>query len=178
MTACPRNVSTTACRPIRRGARLRATLAPVAIVAIVAGLPLALNWVDLTPVLQAPLAIQLHLLAVAGAIALTGVLMLGVKGSRLHRALGWTWSVFMVTAAASALFIRSASGLPSVAGFGPLHLFAGIVLVAVPRAVLAARRHNVPAHARAMSAMVAGALGIAGLFAFLPGRLLWRVMFG
>jgi uncharacterized membrane protein len=29
-----------------------------------------------------------------------------------------------------------------------------------------------------MSSLYTGGLGVAGLFAFLPGRLLWRVFFG
>jgi uncharacterized membrane protein len=191
MTAAPRPLSTAAYGPIFRRALLRATGLSLLIVGVAAGPPIVLGWRQLVRLQQAHPAhlpdfaviaaagvpIQLHLLTLAAALALTGVLMLGVKGSRLHRTLGWTWSVLMLTTALATLFIRAPIGLPSIAGFGPLHIFAVVTLIGLPRAVLAARRHNVRGHASAMSGLVIGGLGIAGLFAFLPGRLLWQVFF-
>jgi uncharacterized membrane protein len=132
---------------------------------------------DLTPVLRAPPAIQIHLATIVVALAATGALMSGVKGTRLHRTLGWTWSVAMVVTALSAMFIRAQVG-PNIAGFGFLHVFAVMTLVSVPRAVMAARRHDVASHARIISAFVVGGLGVAGIAAFLPGRLVWTVFFG
>lgn len=133
---------------------------------------------DLAPILAASPAIQVHLATVLAALALTAVLLAGVKGTRLHRTLGWAWSLFMLATALSTFFIRAAPVGPSFLGFGFLHLFAVLTLVSVPRAVLAARRHDVARHARVISGFVVGALGIAGVLAFLPGRLLWAVFFG
>jgi uncharacterized membrane protein len=48
----------------------------------------------------------------------------------------------------------------------------------LPLAVWHARRHEVAQHRRAMISMLAGALLIAGLFTFFPGRIMYRVMFG
>jgi uncharacterized membrane protein len=133
---------------------------------------------DVSPLLAAAPVVKIHLATIAGAIGVTATLMSGVKGSRLHRVLGWSWAAFMLLTAVSALFIRAPTGLPRVAGVGVLHVFSAATLVLVPLAVAAARRHDVARHARMMTGLVGGGLGVAGLFAFLPGRLLWTVFFG
>lgn len=158
-----------------------AALAPVVIQhpdAFAAMLARAPHWPDVRPIAEASLAIKLHLATIAGAILVGGVLMSGVKGTRLHRTLGWTWASFIMLTAVSALFIRAPTGLPGIAGVGLLHIFSGITLVVAPLGVAAARRHQVERHARLMSGLFVGGLGVAGLFAFLPGRLLWQVLFG
>jgi len=133
---------------------------------------------DWTPVLAASPAIKIHLATILAALVVTGILLSGVKGSRLHRVLGWSWAVTMIGTAVSTLFIRGAPVFPTLFGFGPLHVFALITFSAVPRAVLAARRHDVARHAQIIGGFVIGGLGIAGLAAFLPGRILWAVFFG
>jgi uncharacterized membrane protein len=138
----------------------------------------ALHAPNLAPLMHAPLAVQIHLATILAALGVTGVLLLGVKGSRLHRTLGWAWATAMLATAVSALFIRAAPFGPHIGPFGVLHLFALITLVSVPRAIVAARRHDVASHAGIISGFVIGGLGIAGLSAFLPGRLMWSVFFG
>jgi uncharacterized membrane protein len=133
---------------------------------------------DLAPIQAAPLAIQLHLAAIGAATVVGVVLVSGVKGTRLHRVLGWSWASFIVFAAVSALFIQAPTGLPSLGGIGLLHVFSGVAIVTAPLGVLAARRHDVTRHARIMTGLFVGGLGVAGLFAFLPGRLMWTVFFG
>jgi uncharacterized membrane protein len=133
---------------------------------------------DWTPVLAASPAIKIHLATILAAVVVTGILLTGAKGSRLHRALGWSWAVAMIATAVSTLFIKSAPVFPHLFGFGPLHVFALMTFAAVPRAVLAARRHDVARHAQIISGFVIGGLGIAGITAFLPGRILWAVFFG
>ncbi|MDB5458354.1 MAG: hypothetical protein JWO72_95, partial [Caulobacteraceae bacterium] len=101
------------------------------------------------------------------------VLLIGVKGTTLHRTLGWIWVVAMFIGAVSSLFIR-------VINHGSLsfiHLFAGWTIVALPMAVAYARRHKVASHARAMTGLFTGGLVLAGLFAFIPGRLMWSLVF-
>lgn len=133
---------------------------------------------DFTPFLRASPAIQIHLATILLALIVTGILVRGVKGSRLHRALGWAWVVTVLGTAVSTLFIRSAPFGPHLGSFGVLHLFALLTFVSVPRAVPAARRHDVAQHAAVISGFVIGGLGIAGIAAFLPGRMLWQVLFG
>ena len=48
----------------------------------------------------------------------------------------------------------------------------------MPSAVVLARRHNVARHANIMTGVFIGGIGVAGVLAFLPGRLMWQVFFG
>lgn len=122
----------------------------------------------------APLQIQVHVAAVTTALAIGVVLLLGLKGTTVHRTLGWIWVLAMATAAISSLFIhRSNPG-----GYSFLHLFAGWTLIALPMGVFAARKHKVRLHGRTMTGLFVGGLLIAGAFAFLPGRLMWQMVFG
>ena len=119
-------------------------------------------------------AVQAHVAAVALAIVIGGVLFAGVKGTRLHRWLGWSWVVFMAVTAVSSLFIRQIN----TGHFSWLHLFAGWTLLAMPIAIVAVRRRKVRLHARTMTGLFVGGLVVAGGFAFMPGRLMWSVFFG
>ena len=62
--------------------------------------------------------------------------------------------------------------------WSPIHLLAIFVLIMLPLAVLAARRHDVNSHRRHMQGLFLGALVIAGLFTFYPGRIMYEVVFG
>jgi len=128
---------------------------------------------DFALVAAATPAIRLHLAAALIALAIGTVLLLGVKGNLLHRALGWTWVVAMAVTAVSSLFIRELNH----GAFSFIHFLSGWTLVGLPMAVYAARRHRVAAHRRAMTGMFVGGLILAGLLAFLPGRLLWGMFF-
>ena len=138
----------------------------------------ALHAPDFAPLAHAPLAIQVHLATVVVALGVTVILLSGVKGSRLHRTLGWVWAGSMVVTAIAALLIPFAPVGPHIGPIGFLQLFALATLISVPRAVLAARRHDVARHAAVLSGLIVGGLGLAGLSAFIPGRLMWTVFFG
>lgn len=129
---------------------------------------------NLSLLAAAPVKIQLHVAAALTALAIGTVLMVGVKGTRLHRTLGWTWVVAMAATAVSSLFIREMNH----GAMSWIHLLSGWTIVALPMAVYAARRHKVHMHRRFMTGLFVGGLLIAGAFTFLPGRLLWRVFFG
>lgn len=128
---------------------------------------------DLALVAAAAPAVQLHLAAALLALAIGTALLLGVKGNRLHRGLGWTWVIAMAVTAVSSLFIRELNH----GAFSFVHFLSGWTLVGLPMAVYAARRHKVAQHRKAMTGMFVGGLVLAGLLAFLPGRLLWEVFF-
>jgi uncharacterized membrane protein len=119
-------------------------------------------------------AIKIHLGAAAVALAVGTLLKIGRKGVRLHRLLGWSWAGLMMTAAGSSLFIRSLNH----GSFSIIHMISGWTLIAVPLALMAARRHDVARHRRAMTSVYIGGLIVAGTLAFLPGRLMWRVFVG
>ena len=128
---------------------------------------------NLALVAAAAPAVQLHLATALIALAIGTVLLMGVKGTTLHRILGWTWVVAMAVTAISSLFIRQLNH----GSFSFIHLLAGWTLVGLPMAVYAARRHRVAQHRKAMTGMFVGGLILAGLLAFLPGRLMWELFF-
>ena len=62
--------------------------------------------------------------------------------------------------------------------WSPIHLLAIFTLATLPLAVVHARRHRVIKHRNAMISIFIGALVIAGLFTFVPGRIMYAVVFG
>ena len=58
------------------------------------------------PLLEAPLAIQIHAFAALGAFLLGVAQLARVKGTRSHRALGYTWVGLMLLVALSSLLIH------------------------------------------------------------------------
>lgn len=129
----------------------------------------------LEPLLAASLAIQIHAFAAMGAFAVGIVQLAGPKGTRLHRVLGWSWVLMMVTVAASGFWIHE---IRLLGPWSPIHLLSVWVLAATPYAVWAARRKRIRAHRGTMIGLFAGALIVAGLFTFLPGRIMNQVLLG
>jgi uncharacterized membrane protein len=130
---------------------------------------------SLAPLLNASPVIQVHAFAAMGAFALGLVQLAAPKGTIPHRTMGWIWTALMLTIAISSFWIH---GIGVVGPFSAIHLLSIVVLVALPAAVLAARRHHVATHSKAMIAIFVGALVIAGFFTFMPGRIMYRVAFG
>lgn len=122
----------------------------------------------------APAVIQIHLYTVLAAFALATLQVVGPKGARLHRILGWTLAALFVTTAVDSFFIRN----PQSGPFNPFQLFSVWTLIGIPLGVIAARRHKVAFHGRMMMGFYIGSLVIAGALTFMPGRLMWRVFFG
>jgi len=130
---------------------------------------------SLAPLLNAAPAIPLHAFAAMAAFALGVVQLAAPKGTLPHRAIGWIWVGLMATVAASSLWIHE---IRLFGPWSPIHLLSIYVLIMLPIAVIAARRHNVRRHRLAMIGMFTGGLVIAGLFTFLPGRIMHAAVFG
>jgi len=127
------------------------------------------------PLLNASAAIQLHAFAAMTAFALGLVQLAAPKGTLPHRTIGWIWVALMLAVSVSAFFIHE---LRLWGAWSPIHLLALFTLVMVPLAVRHAHRHQVAQHRRAMISIFLGALVVAGLFTFLPGRIMHAVAFG
>jgi uncharacterized membrane protein len=129
----------------------------------------------LAPLLDAPFVIQIHAFAAIAAFAIGTVQLATPKGTLPHRIVGWSWTILMLTVAASSLFIHTIKmwGL-----WSPIHLLSLLVLATLPLALWHAHRHNVRQHRRAMLMLYTGALVIAGGFTLLPGRIMHTVVFG
>lgn len=115
-------------------------------------------------------AILVHLATVLPAIPLGLWVLLARKGDATHRMLGRIWAVLMLTAAGSAVFIRTINH----GQFSLIHLFVPLVFLALFRAIRAARMGRIAQHKRLMWTLYSAGLLLPGMFAFLPGRLLWH----
>jgi uncharacterized membrane protein len=130
---------------------------------------------SLAPLLNASLAIQLHAFAAMSAFVLGLVQFAAPKGTLPHRTLGFIWLALMLAVAISSFWIHS---IRWVGPFGPIHLLSIYVLFMVPLAVYFARKHKIRGHAKTVIGMFVGGLVIAGLFTFVPGRIMHAVAFG
>ena len=170
--------------PSRR-ARIRKAVLPVAGIGLIAALAsLALGLAsnasggqlhtpDWGLLAAQPLVIQLHLGAALVALMIGAMLLMMRKGVTFHRTAGWLWVGAMSIVAGSSIFITGVNG----DHWSFIHLITGWTLIALPLAVIAARRHDVKRHRRAMMGMFYGGLIIAGALTFIPGRTLWNVFF-
>lgn len=129
--------------------------------------------VDLSPLAAAPPAVQVHVAAALLSFAVGCVILARPKGRGLHRTLGWTWVAAMALTAASSFFITQMMG----SSLGPIHALSAWTLIVLPMGVAAIRRRDVAAHRRHMTQSFLGGMVIAGLFTFLPGRLMWSTFF-
>ncbi len=130
---------------------------------------------SLTPLLDASPVIQVHAFAAMTAFGLGVVQLAARKGTWPHRTIGWIWVLLLATIAISSFWIHQ---IRLIGPFSPIHLLSIFTLVMLPFAVLAAHRHNVPRHRRAMLGIFFGGLVIAGLFTFVPGRIMHAVLLG
>ena len=141
--------------------------------AFLAAVNLQPHWPDLSGVLRASPVVQVHLYTALVAIGLGAALMTSRKGARFHRVAGWIWVVLILFVAGSSLFITGLNGDK----WSFIHLLSGWTMITAPLALIAARRHKVKQHRRAMMGIFYGGLLIAGALAFIPGRILWNVFF-
>jgi uncharacterized membrane protein len=129
----------------------------------------------LGPLLDASPQIQVHAFAAIPAFGLGFVQLSAPKGTLPHRTVGWAWVALMFAVCISSFFIHQ---IRMWGPWSPIHLLSIFVLIMLPIAVMAARRHMVANHRRHMLGLFLGALVIAGVFTFWPGRIMHAVVFG
>jgi uncharacterized membrane protein len=129
----------------------------------------------LAPLLEATPAIQIHAFAAMAAFALGLIQLAAPKGTLPHRTLGWIWVTLMLIVSITAFFIHQ---IRLWGPWSPIHLLAVFVLIVLPVAVYAARRHAVERHRWTMIGLFVGALVIGGFFTLAPGRIMHAVVFG
>ena len=119
-------------------------------------------------------ALKVHLGAAIGTLLVGVLLLTGVKGRAWHKRLGWSWVGLMAATAVSSFWLQRLQP----GSFSWIHGISGWTLVALPAAIYAVRRKRIRLHRRMMTGMFVGGTLVAGGFALMPGRLLWRVLFG
>jgi uncharacterized membrane protein len=130
--------------------------------------------VQIAPFLAAPPLVQLHATAAIAAFGLGAWQLVAPKGTLPHRRIGWVWVALMLAV------VLSSSGITGVRGPGQyswIHGLSLFTLLALPAAVLHARRGRIAAHRWAMLGLFLGALVVTGAFTLLPGRLMGRIVF-
>ncbi|WP_420862956.1 DUF2306 domain-containing protein [Algirhabdus cladophorae] len=130
----------------------------------------------LSPLLDAPLILQLHVAAAIPAILIGPFVLFRKRVDRWHKRLGYTWVVAMAALAIFGLFIQSHGGLWG--HFGPLHGFSILTLWSLWTGIAHARAGRIHAHRATFQGLWYGGIGGAGLMQFLPGRTINQMVFG
>ena len=138
-----------------------------------AGFPELHFRIDASRFVEASGMIKAHVGGAIAAFGIGAVLLAGVKGTGVHRMLGYAWVAAMAVTAISSFFIVGLNGN----SYSLIHGLSAWTVIALPMGVAAARRRDIKAHRKAMTGMFTGGLIVAGLFSFLPGRLLWVTFF-
>jgi uncharacterized membrane protein len=120
------------------------------------------------------IALTIHLATVIPAMPLGAYVLLQRKGGPHHRLLGRIWLGLMFTTAVSTIFIRHIND----GNFSFIHIFTLMTFMAIPRAIITARQGRIDEHKWQLVGVYIGALVVAGLLSFMPGRLMWHWAFG
>lgn len=129
---------------------------------------------SIEPLLDAPFEVRLHAFPAIAAFVLGGIQLAAPKGTLPHRAMGWIWVASMSLVAMSSFFIHT---ICTAGPFSVIHLLSIVTLVALPLGVWRARTREIRAHRRTMQLLFLGALLVAGVFTFMPGRIMHDVVF-
>ncbi|MFK7792563.1 MAG: DUF2306 domain-containing protein [Devosiaceae bacterium] len=127
------------------------------------------------PLFAAGPLITVHAFAAILAFLLGGIQLAAPKGTFPHRTMGYVWVLLMAIVAGTALFIYT---IRMIGPFSPIHLLAIYTLYSLVSAVRSARKSDIKAHKSAMLTTYIGALIVAGVFTFWPGRIMHQVVFG
>lgn len=138
-----------------------------------------MNWQVFTHL--STLQVQIHWMAALLSLVLGLSIFVKQKGNFIHRLTGRAYVAAMVVTAVSAFFIRSpedGSSATMFSGFSLIHLLIPFTLINLFLAIRAIRQGRVKDHKNGMILTYIGAIVIAGLFTFLPGRHMHSVFFG
>lgn len=129
---------------------------------------------DISPLMTADPAIQIHALAAMLAFVLGTAVLLRRKGDRLHKAMGRIWIAAMAVVALSSFLITE---IRLLGPYSFIHLLSVLTLVGIVLGVRAIRRGDVKGHRNTMIGLYGGALILAGAFTLLPGRRMHQLLF-
>ena len=141
----------------------------------------------LEPLLQAPVFIQIHAGLALSAVALGFVQFAAPKGTIPHRAVGYTWIALMALMLIAAFINHDifAYGLfsPKVCSHGKftcasIHILSIGTFLALPYAVLHARRGNIVYHRAMVFVLFMIVLVLGTVLTTIPHRMMHTVVFG
>jgi uncharacterized membrane protein len=130
---------------------------------------------SLDPILNASLVIQLHVIAALCAVIVGPLVLFRRSRDAWHKRLGYVWVIAMAGTALSSFGISEA---PVLGPLSPIHALSFFTLLSLWHGINAARQGRIAAHQKEMRGLYFWAIGIAGLFTFLPGRRMNTALFG
>ena len=119
--------------------------------------------------------IPLHALAALLAVVLGGIQLAMKKGTRLHKALGWIWTVIMAIVAITSFFIHE---IKLWGQYSPIHLLSLWTLISLGLAIYFAKIGKIKRHKQVMVALYGFGLILTGFFTLMPGRVMHQIIFG
>lgn len=129
--------------------------------------------IDFSRLAEAPVVLQIHIASALSAFFVGLWILVRPKGRGMHKTLGWVWVAAMASTAISSFWITGING----SSFSWIHGLSAWTVIGLPMGIYAIRRKQVQKHAKAMTGMFLGGMIIAGLFTFLPGRMMWHLFF-
>jgi len=123
----------------------------------------------MTEFLNASFVIQLHVIAALIAFVVGPIALVRRRRDMIHKVVGYMFVVGMVGTALSSFFIHT---IRIIGPFSPIHILSVVSLCSLFVAIRAIKLKQITAHNRIMWRLYSQAMGIAGMFTFLPGRLM------
>ncbi len=130
---------------------------------------------NLTPLLTAPFAVQLHVYAALLALGLGTLQFLAPKGTLPHRLIGWVWIALLATIGLSSFWIE---GARHIGPFSVFHVLSAYTLWSLWMGARAAMRGDVADHKSYMAWIFGLSIVVSTILAFAPGALLFDVIAG
>lgn len=121
--------------------------------------------------------LYVHLATIIPAVFLGLAVFVMRKGTQWHRRIGYVYLTCMMITGIVTLFMPAFVGAKLWNHFGFIHLFSLLTIWTVPRAIINARAGRIRAHKGNMIGLYIGAVIIAGVFTFMPGRYMHSVFF-
>lgn len=128
----------------------------------------------LFPVLNAAPVVQIHIIAGCVAILLGPVALYRRPRGLAHKCAGYAWVMAMAGLALSSFAIH---GFALVGPFSPLHMLALVTLWSLWMGLRHARAGRIGLHRRVFGNLYWYGVMVAGLFNFLPGRIINQAVF-
>ena len=128
----------------------------------------------LAPLQNADIVIQIHATMATLAVLLGPVAIYRARRDLLHKVVGYVWILAMTATIGTSFFIN---GLAVIGPFGPIHILSVLAAFSIWKGVAHILAGRVQAHQREMRSLYWTGLVVAGVFAFLPGRIVNQMLF-
>lgn len=127
--------------------------------------------------LDSTFAIKIHTLSAFIAILVGGFQFIAPKGNKLHKILGNVWIFLMLATSISSFWIKGLIHNNFFFGYSPIHLLSILVITQIIAAYYYAKTNQIIKHKKTMIGVYFFGLILAGVFTFVPGRILYKVFF-